>query len=288
MLRSNEGVPYLPFIGERKLLAMGLAPLPEGRWIEPDTGLGAYYRNKLRQRESHGPGVYQALPESAAAQRELRDMLLDHLLTGHNGVYRRQGQHLQVPELGLSWPLQDAEALWLASLWVQDDLCLLQESPRGYRLTAASLCAASFWRLEEKLGRTLAAIHQPVPGFSKGLGPQVDRFFGHIKPEYPLWRANWAVVASAELNQRVELQAPVASDTALYLRVERQTLRRLPVSGAVAFTIRVYIQPLGELVGNQPAWGELCRALQGLTARQMRYKSIDKVMPALAALGIEF
>jgi hypothetical protein len=46
------------------------------------------------------------------------------------------------------------------------------------------------------------------------------------------------------------------------LRVERQTLRRLPRSGAVVFTIRVYLTPLKEL-GRGEA-GRLAAAIRGV------------------------
>jgi hypothetical protein len=267
-------------------MTMGLARLDAGHWIEPDDALPAYYENKLAQRELLGDAVYRALPESAAAQRELHGLLLRHLLNDHGHDYRRSEQQLLVPELGLCWAIESEQPLWQASLWVQDDICLLQDSARGYRLTAVSLCAASFWRLEEKIGHTLDRIHDPVPGFSQQLAPQVDRFFRHIKPEYPVWRGNWSVVASQNLNQRTDLQAPLAPEAPLYVRVERQSLRRLPQTRAIAFTIRVYLYPLSGLVGDAPVWRALEQALQGLSPQQRHYKGIDNVLPALRNLGL--
>ena len=35
-----------------------------------------------------------------------------------------------------------------------------------------------------------------------------------------------------------------------YLRHKRQTLRRLPASGDILFTIRIYVQPLAALAGQ--------------------------------------
>ena len=55
--------------------------------------------------------------------------------------------------------------------------------------------------------------------------------------------------------------APV--DPALVrLRVERQTLRRLPRTGAVVFTIRVYLTPLAQLVQEPGVPGRLASAIR--------------------------
>ena len=286
MLASNEQARYLPFVADPKFMAMGLGRLDAGHWIEPDLSLPAYCDNKLAQRAALGDAAYQALPESLAAQRELHSLLLRHLLADHSDDYQRQGAQLLVPELGMSWAIDSEQPLWQASLWIQDDICLLQDSADGYRLTAASLCAASFWRLEDKIGRTLDRIHDPVPGFERQLAPQVNRFFGHIKPQYPVWRGNWSVVASTDLNQRQDLPLPVAADAPLFLRVERQSLRRLPVTGAIAFTIRVYVHDLAAIAGEPDVWRALKLALKGLSPDQCRYKGLDQLSPALRTRGL--
>lgn len=266
---------------------MGLSPLDAERWIEPDDQLPRYYRNKLEQRRLLGERVYRALPEARAAALELQQLLLEHLRTNHPNSFQLHGGELRVPSLGLHWPVTDGEPLWQASLWVQDDLCLLQPSPQGYRLVAASLCAASHWRLEDKLGGSLAQIHGPIPGIATELQPAIDRFFAHIKVERPVWRGNWALTASNELNQRDGSGPPVAADSPIYLRVERQSLRRLPISGAVVFTIRVYQHPLALVQGNPGAWEALAAALRGLTVAEWDYKAIDTVLPALNAMGMD-
>lgn len=46
------------------------------------------------------------------------------------------------------------------------------------------------------------------------------------------------------------------------LRVERQTLRRLPKTGAIVFTIRVYLTPLEELVNEPDVPGRLASAIR--------------------------
>jgi len=54
------------------------------------------------------------------------------------------------------------------------------------------------------------------------------------------------------------------------LRVERQTLRRLPRSGAIVFTIRVYMTPLAELGPGEA--GRLAAAIRGLKEQEVVYR----------------
>jgi len=271
----------LPFMQSPDMVHMGLQRLEASQWIQPCPNLPHYFHNKLRARRNLGDRVFAQLPQSFAAQRELRRLLLQHLRGDHGRDYFAGVGRLQWHSDGASlcWPLaDDAEPLWSASLWVADDLCLLQPGGHGYELTAASLAAPSYWRLEEKIGLPLDAIHDPVPGFGRKLSAQVARFFDHLLPGYPVWRANWSVVGSAGLTQRTASQV---EDEKLYLRVERQSLRRLPDSGAVVFAIRVMINPLPDLLAVPGALAALERAVRCLSPEEWKYKSLAPLLPAL-------
>src|SRR6267154_4080244 len=56
------------------------------------------------------------------------------------------------------------------------------------------------------------------------------------------------------------------------LRVERQTLRRLPRSGAIVFTIRVYMTPLAELGPGEA--GRLAAAIRGVREQEVVYRCV--------------
>ena len=80
----------------------------------------------------------------------------------------------------------------------------------------------------------------------------MDRYLDRLRPGAPGWRRNWSVHDSPDLF------APVRADPTghtigpadLWLRSERQTLRRLPETGAVLFTIRVQQVPFGILAAR--------------------------------------
>jgi Haem-dependent oxidative N-demethylase, alpha subunit-like len=106
-------------------------------------------------------------------------------------------------------------------------------------------------------------IHDPVPGFGERLGVPVDRFFASIQVARPVWRVNWSLVDQPTLFLPPEHRGhpkPISAEGAgeqLWLRVERQTLRRLPRSGDVVFGIHTHVDPLAAAIDSP----EVARAL---------------------------
>jgi hypothetical protein len=263
-----------------EILHMGLSPMVTGHWIEPDTAAREFYLHKQRQRRRLGEHVYRVLPESEPAQRELANLLAQHLLRDHPGVYRRSGALLHCVQAGVSLPLEDSETLWNSSLWVADDLVVMQAHDGDYRMTAASLCSPSHWRLEDKFGLPLGRIHAVIPDFNARLKPGVDRFLAHLRVDRPVVRYNWGLQLGDALCQRPGEDDP-ATDETLYYRVERQSLRRLPASAAIVFTIRVYLHPLAALLPVPGALAQLLAAVDACSPAIYQYKDFARVEPAL-------
>ena len=151
-----------------------------------------------------------------------------------------------------------APPLRRAASLVDDDLCLMEPREGGWTLTAASLCAPSFFSAEEAVGKSLAQLHGPVTGFGERLLPRVARIFDALAADSIVERRNWSVVASGELflpdstpvRARQPLIAPEHAGQDLFIRMERQTLRRLPQTGGLLFTIRIWRHPLEDLRAN--------------------------------------
>ena len=140
------------------------------------------------------------------------------------------------------------DALVDASLCVADDLCILQEDAHGVPvLTAAVLCSPNRWLLREKIGGTLAQIHSPVARYDTDLDSPVNAVMKRLTPDRPIWRINWGLSNHPALFQPVAPEATPGMDPGdLWFRVEWQTLRRLPVTGAILFTIRTHVQKLSD------------------------------------------
>jgi hypothetical protein len=283
---------HLPFEEGPYRLAMGLQAVAEANWLEFDTHYAehlAVRRRLLRER----PGdVVDAIEGSEAAQQELLAVLVAHLVQHYPQWFSQQGGRLHNRLLDEDWDTADAvNPLTVVGHLVAEDFCLIRNDADGARLVAAVLCFPSHWTLAEKLGLPLAPIHGPVPFYGEKLSRPVDRFFETLKPGRIASRLNWTVTAIADLFQpsghnRNDKPAMSLSDelgTKLFLRVERQTFRRLPQSGVVVFGIRVHVTPLGVAVAQPGEAVRLANALEALPEEISKYKSMLPFRPALLA-----
>jgi dimethylamine monooxygenase subunit A len=205
--------------------------------------------------------------------------------------YRRHDGRIENRITGERFALAafDDAPLELAGRLVQEDLCLMQRGEAGYRLVAAVLCFPAHWRLADKLGRPLEAIHGPVPGFGERLAAPVDRFFASIQVARPVWRVNWSLVDQPTLFLPPEHRGhpqPINAERAgeqLWLRVERQTLRRLPRSGDVVFGIHTCVDPLADAIDSAEAARALAARIREMPEPMARYKSILPIRAPLLA-----
>ena len=276
-------------------MAMALTAVAEPDWLE----LAEDYPTQMAERHRllHAtPGaVLACLPEAEAAARELLDVLVAHLCTHHAAWFERSGRVLHNRLLGERIDLDcGMDALAIAGRLVQEDFCIMQPHDNGHHLTAAVLCFPTRWSLAEKLGRVLIDVHEKVPFYADRLANPVERFFRSLKPGRLAQRLNWSVIDDPALFQlngkgRDGHDAAITPDNALaqlFLRVERQTFRRLPLSGAVVFGIRIHVTPLDRVAGDPGEAARLSAAIQALPADMVHYKSTGRFSAALLeALG---
>lgn len=254
---------------------MGLSALDPAEWLWLDERHAAETAERARLIAEQPQAVHAMLPEAESAADELLALARMHL-----------GEH------HLAYPLPsltgEPPLLQLGRL-VQEDFCLLQQgTDSAYRLTGAILCFPSHWRLQEKIGLPLSGIHAPVPGFAERLAGPVDRFFVSLRVERPVWRANWTIVESPALfhPQPREPVPDLSGENAgerLWLRVERQTLRRLSKTRAVVFTIRTLIEPLAVTARRPGAAPALAARIRDMDEALAAYKGIPAVRTALLA-----
>lgn len=190
-------------------------------------------------------------------------------------------------------PLEsDRAPLEAAALRVQEDLCVLLRNGDHWRLVAGVVCFPSMWRLTDKLGLSMTEVHGPVPGYADELAARVDRFLNRMQPDRPVWRRNWFIHHAGDLHHPAPPPpppCPPAVPDGLWLRSERQTLRRLPRTGAVLFTIGTQQVPLA-VVGHRPdiAAG-MAASICSWSAELIEYRNasnwIDPVAAWLLAVG---
>jgi dimethylamine monooxygenase subunit A len=195
--------------------------------------------------------VHALLPQGRAAAQELYAAVLDRL--AQDGGYRIGKDAVTRPD-GVTAPLDpDAPLLTLGRL-VQEDLCLMEAQGEEHILTGAVLCFPASWTLAQKIGRPLTGIHVPVPGYAGDLQRRVQRLFDAIRPGQPLMRFNALLYADPTLHQprrEEEIRTRPPASEKVFLRSERQCLLRLPVTGAVLFSIHTFVVRVADLTPDQ-------------------------------------
>jgi len=289
-VKSASPFLHTPYDGSSQPFSVGLKPIGEDVFLEPDRFLEPYLHEKEDLLSRKREAVFGAEANTEDAQDEVLNLILDNLGRYHRDRYRIGPDSVEIPEARLTIPLQGEPALLTASRLVQEDLVLMRAGPDGYRLVAASLCFPSSWSLEEKFGRSMTGIHDNVPGFNGArMGNMVARLFENLKPGQLVCRYNWSLYAEPGLhhpkpkNIRAEIYSGLLAQ--LFMRVERQTLRRLPGSGDLLFTIKVHHDPLAPLETHENrarlASG-LRQQLLALDEDQLAYKGIAQMRDGLA------
>ncbi len=278
----DEDAPYVagPFRWR-----LGLRPLDLDDWIRVDEGALTEWHHKLHVLERHRSTAMGWLPGVEPEASEIRDVVLEH-------VARHHPEHLErVGSLDPAWhPLEAAGRV------TTEDLVMMVERDGRLVVGGGVVAAPNRWDLASKLGRTLSEVHQPVARLNDQLANPIDGFFERLRPERSWWRLGWGLLSTDELYLPLDGTAPAAprppapgdadATDRLFLRVERETLRRFPRTGAVLFTIGTTVRPLSHLAGRPDDARRLAEALQAFPDDVAAYKGVETLRAAaLRVLG---
>jgi len=291
--------PYQPYRWASVDFTIGLRPVRKSDWIQFSPRHADNMREKRSRLSAQRERYYRTLPESLPAQRELRNLVVAHLVSDHADRYALTGATLTTRQESLAWPLDDPqiEPLWQLSEVIEEDFMLLQELEGVLRISASSNAYSSSGRLVAAVGQSVHWAHIPVPTLSQKLGVRIDRVLSSVHEDTPCERFNWQVTPMASLffpddPHRANANAmhavrdalcrePARAGELLFIRVERQTLSRLPASRAVAFSLHTYSDPLSVLGGDPPAALAMLRLLEGYAEARWHYSEMDIVRAPL-------
>lgn len=167
---------------------------------------------------------------------------------------------------------------------------MLEKEDGQYYLLSGAVLLAGFWRLEDKYGMPLSEIHTSgnVPQYKEKLEKGMLNFFRRLKPEDPVLRNNYFIQVDSDLPWSHSIGSEDAEEVSWntaekdkaisqhYFRSERQSLRRLPRTGAVVFTIRTYFEPIMEIVKEAYVPGRLASAIRSWGDDVSVYKGREK------------
>lgn len=132
-------------------------------------------------------------------------------------------------------------------------------TPSPYHLTAFVNCFPSGFSTRSKLSLSLSSIHSPVPHYAEKLEKSMDRYFASLPAGKIVRRVNWTIstnrdqlfcLAGNHMSEQ-EAQSLINNNNnnnddeeeidmeKTAVRCERQTLHRLPRTGALVFAFKV-------------------------------------------------
>jgi hypothetical protein len=239
---------------------LGTRSLDLAQWLTPDAETAPTIEMKRRLIENRRDEVVALYEGGAAAAQEAAELVAQWtgVALRHSGI----------------------DALVDAALMVADDLTVLEprSTSGGEELlfVAGVACSPSRWKLADKMGKNMMQVHAPVSKFAEHIGAAVDTTLQRLTVDRPFWRSNWTLEDHPALFQPELPVATLVDDVSqLWIRIERETLRRLPHTGGVLFTIRGFQQPLGDYVSRGAEHVEALRALiERLPDDLARYKSV--------------
>ena len=174
----------------------------------------------------------------------------------------------------------------------QGDFSLQDHRDDNLWMDAGMITTQADWSLDFDVGMSFHECHAPVPlAHEKGIFDRALKFLLNLQLGAPVRRFNWTMTVDPLLDTSPETypqwgptRASLTPETIgkrMHLRVELQTLIRLPRSNAIAFPIRCYLIKFDELV-TVPKWGRrLHRVIRDLPEELAVYKGFARNRPMM-------
>lgn len=165
----------------------------------------------------------------------------------------------------------------------QGDVTLQDQRDENLWIEAGMVTSQADWSLDFDIGMSFHQWHAPVPlAHEMGVFDRALKFLLALQHGAPVRRFNWTMTVDPLLDTSPEnypkwgpdktTMTPETIGARQHLRVELQTLFRLPRSNAIAFPIRCYLISFEDLV-TQPKWARrLHRVIKTVPDELATYK----------------
>lgn len=243
------------------------------------------------------------MPHMAQAAWDTLELLMEHLA-------RDYPQHFKLERNGLAWRWQNlamgidqfftygdanslpCEPLEYITRQAQGDFAVLDQRDNDLFMDAGMVTCPADWSLRFDAGMSFQQWHSPVPMAPQmGIFERALKYLLNIQVGHPVRRLNWTLTINPRLDTSPETYHEWGSDRGsvtpdnvgalVHLRVELQTMTRLPRSNALLFGIRTYLLSMDELVTN-PAWARrMHRVIRDLPTAIADYKGMTRYRQTL-------
>jgi hypothetical protein len=169
----------------------------------------------------------------------------------------------------------------------QGDFCIVDQRDGNLWMDAGMVTTQADWSLDFDVGMNFMEWHAPVPmAHEIGVFDRALKFLLNLQLGKPVRRLNWTMTINPRLDTSPENYPKWGPDRAtvtpanvgekVHLRVELQSLWRLPRSNAILFVIRCYLISMNELT-TVPKWARrLPRVLRSLPDAIADYKGLTR------------
>ena len=272
-------------------------PGPKGSVFEPMFDVDEHYLSEMHDRAlvlNEDPLRCQSLPHMTLAGWDLLELIMESKARDYPEWFElhKDGQawHWINRPLGIdqkftfldesTLPYGPMEYITRQS---QGDFTLQDQRDENLWMDAGMVTTQADWSLDFDIGMGFHEWHAPVPrAHEMGVFDRALKFLLKLQHGAPVRRFNWTLTVDPLLDTSPEnypkwgpMRADIRPENVgerMHLRVELQTLHRLPRSNSIAFGIRCYLIRFDDLV-TIPKWGRrLHRVLRDIPDDLAIYK----------------
>ena len=246
----QKSLSFAPWMQVHTSKLPGTTPVSLNEWIQIDEAYTEQLSLKSELVSKNLDQVHLLANEAIPAAIEVFNKVLS-LIPGLG--FEVNGSEVRRPD-GAVVNIDEGEPLLSLAKLIQEDIIILQKVGDEHLLRGACLCFPASWDLNEKFNKPLTQIHEPVEKYDTMLARRVERIISSVRPDQPLMRGNVLRYANPALfHPKRNSDLERLSRKGEYIRSERQTLLKMPNTGAVIFSIHSYVVRETDLSSKQVA-----------------------------------
>lgn len=247
--------------------------------------------------------VLQQRPGAEVASKELMEMCLEFLCARYPQYFRIEKAAMIFHNglLNNTTDLKTTEPLHVLLNNVPEDFAIMLRHPDTgiYSFRSGVICSSLGWNVGSKIGLKLHEIHAPIPDYKEKMQFSMDRYFSKKPTDKAIQRGSWGLEIDEPMfmppgdphEQLRDAQDPEHTLDRCHLRVDWQTLRRLPLTGAVVFNFKAVFTPVEEFRDEAYIPALLLKVLREGKKSLMEYKNTwhteHVVIPAMETFAKE-
>jgi len=262
-----------------------LSKLQPDWWLEVENTYVSRIAERKGLFQKYGQMVLDYLPGSELVCKELMEMCLQfycarypkHFSLSPDKKVFHNGLLNEDIDIRSMHPLQ----VLLNNVPEDFAIVLRNENDGMYYFRAGVICSSLGWNVSTKIGMKLKEIHNPIPDYKEKMSFSMDRYFSKMPTNAPIQRGSWGLEVGSPLfmppgdphEKLRESQQENLSIEDCNLRVDWQTLRRLPLSAGIVFNFKALFTPVQEFRDEPYIPALLLKILKEGKKTLMEYKN---------------